>query len=234
MNIYEIDSISVPDVSIPNIPVEVIPPVRVFGGYIVNPAFSEPSLLLPGCYKTHRDADKNSNLVNVDPTGTFWSCPWGEVPEIYPLQYDRSKMIYSNDEVKEKRTEEPVILKETTKTDVPNKKEEKTFFPPCPDPNSKLRVGSFANEKRLERVKEFRYNESKTECLTIWEDVDYVSSWMPEPSLVINTVLIASIAATSPAIINVIKGLTKNIVKKITSSRKKVNDSETQSDSDAA
>jgi len=232
MNIYEIDFISVPDISIPNIPVEVIPPVRVFGGYVVNPAFSEPSLLLPGCYKTHRDADKNSNLVNVDPMGTFWACPWGEVPEIYPLQYDRSKMIYSNDEVKEKKTEEPVILKETTKTDIPNKKEEKTFFPPCPDPNSKLRVGSFANEKRLERVKEFRYNESKTECLTIWEDVDYVSSWMPEPSLVINTVLIASIAATSPAIINVIKGVTKNIVKKITSSRKKGSDNETQSDSD--
>ena len=78
-------------------------------------------------------------------------------------------------------------------------------------------------------VKEFRYNESKTECLTIWEDVDYVSSWMPEPSLVINTVIIASIAATSPAIINVIKGLTKNLVKKITS-RKKKNDNETQSD----
>ena len=230
MNIYEIDSISVPNVSIPSIPVEIIPPVRVFGGYIVNPAFSEPSLLLPGCYKTHRDADKNSNLVNVDPMGTFWACPWGEVPEIYPLQYDRSKMIYSNDEIKEKKTEEPVILEETAKTNIPKEKEEKTFFPPCPDPNSKLRVGSFANEKRLERVKEFRYNESKTECLTIWEDVDYVSSWMPEPSLVINTVIIASIAATSPAIINVIKGLTKNIVKKITSSRKKVNDSETQSD----
>ena len=230
MNIYEIDFISVPDVSIPSIPVEIIPPVRVFGGYVVNPAFNEPSLLLPGCYKTHRDADKNSNLVNVDPMGTFWACPWGEVPEIYPLQYDRSKMIYSNDEIKEKKTEEPVILEETAKTNIPKEKEEKTFFPPCPDPNSKLRVGSFANEKRLERVKEFRYNESKTECLTIWEDVDYVSSWMPEPSLVINTVIIASIAATSPAIINVIKGLTKNIVKKIASSRKKVNDSETQSD----
>ena len=61
------------------------------------------------------------------------------------------------------------------------------------------------------------------------EDVDYVSSWMPEPSLVINTVIIASIAATSPAIINVIKAATKNIMKKITSSRKKKNDNETQS-----
>ena len=112
----------------------------------------------------------------------------------------------------------------------PQKKEEKTFFPPCPDPNSNLRVGSFANEKRLERVKEFKYNEDKTKCLTVWEDVDYVSTWMPEPSLVINTVIIASIAATSPALINVIKAATKNIMKKITSSRKKKNDNETQSD----
>ena len=225
-----ISDISIPDISIPNISVQIISPVRIFGGYISHPSFSEPSLLLPGCYKTHRDADKNSNLVNVDPTGTYWSCPWGEVPEIIPIEFDRSKIIYSNDEVKEKKKEEPVTLKETVNIDIPEKKEEKTFFPPCPDPNSKLRVGSFANEKRLERIKEFRYNESKTECLTVWEDVDYVSSWMPEPSLVINTVIIASIAATSPAIINLIKAATKNIMKKITSSRKKENDNETQSD----
>ena len=75
--------------------------VKVFGDYVVHPSFSEPSLLLPGCYKTHRDASRNSNLVNDDPRGTFWNCPWGELPEIMPLQFDRSKMIYSND-VKEK------------------------------------------------------------------------------------------------------------------------------------
>ena len=67
-----ISDISIPDISI-LISVQIIPPVRVFGGYISHPSFSEPSLLLPGCYKTHRDADKNSNLVNEDPTGTFWS-----------------------------------------------------------------------------------------------------------------------------------------------------------------
>ena len=79
-------------------------------------------------------------------------------------------------------------------------------------------------------LRSFAITSQRPKCLTIWEDVDYVSSWMPEPSLVINTVIIASIAATSPAIINVIKGLTKNLVKKITSSRKKKNDNETQSD----
>ena len=110
------------------------------------------------------------------------------------------------------------------------KKKKKIFFPPCPDPNSKLRVGSFANEKRLEKIKEFRYNEDKTECLTIWEDVSYVDSWLPEPSLVINTVIIASIAASSPILINIIKGLTKNIVKKITSQKSKKNDNASQSD----
>ncbi len=222
--------IDVPDISIPHIPVQVIEPVRIFGDYVVHPAFSEPSLMLPGCYKTHRDADKNSNLINDDPRGSFWSCPWGELPEIMPLEFNRSKMIYSNDIKEEKKTEEPVIIKEGKETKIPEKKEKKIFFPPCPDPNSKLRVGSFANEKRLERVKEFRYNESKTECLTIWEDVEYVDQWLPEPTLVINTIIIASIAATSPVLVNIIKGLTKNIVKKITSSRKKKNDNASQSD----
>jgi len=222
--------IGVPDISIPHIPVQVIEPVRVFGDYVIHPSFSEPSLMLPGCYKTHRDADKNSNLINDDPKGSFWNCPWGEVAEIMPLQFDRSKMIYSNDVKEEKKKEEPVIIKETKETKIPEKKEKKIFFPPCPDPNSKLRVGSFANEKRLEKVKEFRYNESKTECLTIWEDVSYVDQWLPEPTLVINTIIIASIAASSPILVNVIKGLTKNIVKKITSSRKKKNDNASQSD----
>jgi len=222
--------IDVPDISIPHIPVQVIEPIRIFGDYVVHPAFSEPSLMLPGCYKTHRDADKNSNLINDDPRGSFWSCPWGEVAEIKPLQFDRSKMIYSNDVKDEKKKEEPVIIKETKETKIPEKKENKIFFPPCPDPNSKLRVGSFANEKRLERIKSFEYNEDKTECLTIWEDVEYVDQWLPEPTLVINTIIIASIAATSPVLVNVIKGLTKNIVKKITSSRKKKNDNASQSD----
>ena len=71
----------------------------------------------------------------------------------------------------------------------------------------------------------------KTECLTIWEDVTYVDQWLPEPTLVINTVIIASIAATSPALINIIKGITKNIMKKITSSQgSKKNDNASQSD----
>ncbi len=98
-----IPDIDIPNISIPHIPVQVIEPVRVFGDYVVHPSFSEPSLLLPGCYKTHRDASRNSNLVNDDPRGTFWNCPWGELPEIKPLQFDRSKMIYSND-VKEEKT----------------------------------------------------------------------------------------------------------------------------------
>ncbi len=226
-----IPDISIPKIDIPNIPVQVIPPISVFNDYVTNPALKEPSLMLPGCYKTHRDADKNSNLINDDPTGAFWSCPWGEVPEIIPLEFDRSKMIYSNDVKEEKKTEQPVILKEKAKTEIPKKDKKETFFPPCPDPNSKLRVGSFANEERLEKVKSFEYNESKTECLTIWEDVSYTDQWLPEPTLVINTVIIASIAATSPALINIIKGITKNIMKKITSSQgSKKNDNASQSD----
>ena len=77
-----IPDIGIPNISIPHIPVQVIEPVRIFGDYVVHPSFSEPSLLLTGCYKTHRDASRNSNLVNDDPRGTFWNCPWGELPEI--------------------------------------------------------------------------------------------------------------------------------------------------------
>ena len=225
-----IPDISIPDISVPNIPVEIIPPIRVFDGFVNNPSFDTPSLLLPGCYKTHRDANENSNLVNVDPNGSFWSCPWGEVAEIDPIEYDSTRVIYAIPKEEKKKEEQP-ILKENIKTTLPPKKEEKTFFPPCPDPNSKLRVGSWANEKRMERVKSFVYNEDKSECLVVWEEVIYRDQWFPETTLILNTVVIASIAAGSPAIINLIKGLTKNIVKKITSARKKKeNDNASQSD----
>ncbi len=226
----KIPDISIPDISIPNIPVELIAPIRIFDGYVTNPSFVTPSLLLPGCYKTHRDADKNSNLVNEDPRGSFWNCPWGEVAEIDDIEYDPARVVYAIPE-EEVEKEKELILKETIKVSPPPSKEEKTFFPPCPDPNSKLRVGSWANEKRWERVQRFEYNEDKTECLVIWEDVIYREQWLPEMTLVLNTIMIASIAAGSPAIINLIKGLTKNIVKKITASRKKKeNDNASQSD----
>ena len=69
--LMSIPDISIPKIDIPNIPVQVIPPISVFNDYVTNPALKEPSLMLPGCYKTHRDADKNSNLINDDPTGAF-------------------------------------------------------------------------------------------------------------------------------------------------------------------
>ena len=101
-----IPDISIPKIDIPNIPVQVIPPISVFNDYVTNPALKEPSLMLPGCYKTHRDADKNSNLINDDPTGAFWSCPWGEVPEISPIEFVRSQRVYSIDVKEEKKNED--------------------------------------------------------------------------------------------------------------------------------
>ena len=45
-----------------------------------------------------------------------------------PLQFDRSKMIYSNDVKEEKKTEEPVIVKEQTKTEIPKKDKKRNIF----------------------------------------------------------------------------------------------------------
>ena len=72
--------------------------------------------------------DRNSNLINDDPRGTFWNCPWGELPEIMPFQFDRSKMIYSNDVKEEKKTEEPVIVKENQRQKFLKKIKKKHFF----------------------------------------------------------------------------------------------------------
>ena len=45
-----------------------------------------------------------------------------------PLEFDRSKMIYSNDVKEEKKTEKPVILKEKTNTEIPKKDKKRNIF----------------------------------------------------------------------------------------------------------
>ncbi len=51
-----------------------------------------PNIDLPGCVKTHRDASvKNTQIIEDDVNGAFYSCPEGKIPSFVPINYDRKK-----------------------------------------------------------------------------------------------------------------------------------------------
>ena len=88
-----------------------------------------------------------------------------------------------------------------------------------------MRVGSFVNEKRLERVKGYKRGEDGIECITLYEDVPFKDQYIPTPSVVVSTALIASVAATTPLILNAVKPLVKQLIKRLSKKKNKSNQS---------
>ena len=100
-----------------------------------------------------------------------------------------------------------------------NKKEDDVFVE-CPSKND-LRVGDFRNEKKLERVIGHKRSEDGTICTTLYEDVAFKDQYLPEFSTVVSTAAIATVAATTPIILNLVKPIVKNLIKKLTKKKDK-------------
>ena len=208
-------SIDIPDISIPEIKIN-IPQYNPYQVLNIPP----PSIKLPGCVKYHRDASpKNTALYDDDPTGTTISCPYGFMPTFEPMLYDRRKIEIVENKEQEKRVEntEAPAQKEV-KPEIPKEKEE-IKLEPCPAKNN-LRIGSFVNEKKLERIKDY-IREDNGDCTTIYEKVDFKDQYIPEFSTVVSTIFIATVAATTPVIIQLIKPLIKQVVTKLTKKKDK-------------
>ena len=209
----EITNINIPDISIPVINIPGNNPYNVLN-------IPVPSLVLPGCYKQHKDASlKNTALYEDDPSGTTINCPYGSMPTFEPLLYDRRKIEIT--EVKEEKKEEVKEVQPEYKQEKPElpKKKKEEFFIKCPG-DKDLRVGMYASEDRLEKVVGHKISEDGKTCITLFEETRFVDRWIPSPPLIINTSLIAITAATSPLIVNFLKNIIKTAVKKMTSKKK--------------
>ena len=199
--------IKVPKIKIPKIDIPETPliPEHVLTGNI------------PGCNLYHRDLEitKNPSILYND-RKAYITCPEGEMPSFNPIEYDPSKLIKTVSPTQSAQQPEykPVI---------PKKKEEKKpiEIPPCPDKRD-LRIGSFVNEKRLERVSGYKRGEDGIECITFYEDVPFKDQYIPNPPQLVSTALIASVAATTPLLLNIVKPLVKNLIKKLTKKKKDV------------
>ena len=169
-----------------------------------------PNIDLPGCIKTHRDASvKNTQIIEDDVNGAFYSCPEGKIPSFVPINYDRKKI-----EIVEQKQESP-----PSTSDIPKEKET-IKLKPCPSKNNQ-RVGDFRNEKKLERVISHKRGDDGVECITIYEDVPFTSQYIPEVSTIVSTAVIGLVAASSPLLLNIIKPLVKQILMKLTKKKEK-------------
>ncbi len=215
----EIPNINIPNISIPTINIPGNNPYNVLNVPL-------PSIVLPGCYKQHRDASiKNTALYKDDPRGTSISCPYGSMPTFEPLLYDRRKIEIT--EVKEEKKEEVKEVQPEYKQEKPElpKKKKEEFFIKCPG-DKDLRVGMYASEDRLEKVVGHKISEDGKTCITLFEETRFVDRWIPSPPVIINTSLIAITAATSPLLVNFLKNIVKTAVKKATSRKSKNVDAE--------
>jgi hypothetical protein len=207
----EIPDISIPDIYIPDVPEPYTPHYLS----ITKP----PEIDVPGCTYQHRDIKNtgNRNLLLEDPNGVFTTCDF-PFPGFVPLDYTPENMVITEEAP---ISNDPPPLPDTEQPKIPDLPEPPPpDFPPCPG-KTEQRVGDFRNEKRLERVIGHERGQDGIECITLYESVPFVDSFLPSPSAAINVVTISLLAASSPLLLGVLKSLSKTVFKKVLTKSKK-------------
>ena len=203
----EIPNISIPEIQTINVPI-----------FVPSTSTSLdvplPNINLPGCVKSHRDVKPtNTAIVEDDVNGSFYSCPPGyEIPSYVPIEYNPKKL----EIVEQKQEQKPaqkVPEKKFEQPQIPEQEKEKETVKlvDCPGDDN-LRVGQYASELKLEIVKGHRRSDDGLKCYEIFEDVPFISQYLPPVSTVVSTTAIGVIAASSPALLSIIKPLVKKLV----------------------
>jgi hypothetical protein len=212
-----IDSIGIAPINTPKIDVQVINAPTIRHPVVpISVPIGFPIIEMP-CIDARRAGYENEALVNNDPKGNVVLCE-GNVPSFTPMDFTPNDFTYVESDLKQ--DEEQEAVKPVTPEIPTDKKEEEIFFVECPGPKDQ-RVGDFRNEKRLERVKTHERSENGRECITLYEPVTFVEQYLPSAATASFTAATALVAASTPLLLNIIKPLVKNLVKKITSRKKK-------------
>ena len=197
---------------------------------VVN--IGKPIVDMPGCVTVHKEnvknRSKNKMLVNDDPKGNTTLCDSG-MPSFQPVDYQSQGLTWTTvvpeepepDGVDSEPPPEPEF--DTPSPDIPptpKTAEEKE----CPGPGD-LRVGDYTTSGN-EKVSGHEWNEDKTICITLYEDVGFVEKYLPSPQIVTTTATIAVVATSSALLAKPLADLLlkviKPLVKKISAKVKKV------------
>ena len=206
--------INIPEINIPEI---IIPNIHI--PYSFLPNYEHSNIEVIGCKYYHRDTKNtgNRNLLIDDPRGVTSDCPF---PSFYPLNYQPDQLIIVEETAPVNK--EPDLLPEgkPPKAEIPKEDKKEEEYKPCPPKNAPFRQGDFKNELRLERLLKWERGIDSS-CNAVWEKVPFIEQYIPQPSTIVSTAVIATVAATTPIILNLVKPIVKNLIKKITSRKSK-------------
>ena len=193
----EIPEIIIPDIHIPEVPL---------------PLFISTDIEVIGCTSYHRDTKNtgNRNLLLDDPNGVVTNCPY---PSFTPLIYDAQNLIITEQQAPISE-QEKLPEGKPPKTEIPKDEKKEEEYKPCPPKNAPFRQGDFKNELRLERLLKYE-RDINGSCNAVWEKVPFIDQYIPQPSTIVSTAVIASVAAVTPLLLSAVKPLVKQLIKRI-------------------
>ena len=191
------------------IPIE--PPVVIRAG--------TPIVNIPGCVVVNKENAKNpssinNNLVNDDPKQNVAICDAG-MPYYDPPDYQANELTWRT--VYMEPEEQEGGVKTDPPADVEAPTPEAPVTPPtkeveeCPPPNAR-RIGDLSQSGK-EKVSGYEWNSTKTECITLWEDVPWTQEFLPDPGVITTTAGIAAVATTSALLAKPLADLLLKVVK---------------------
>ena len=176
---------------------------------------SKPIVDIPGCVRVHRNNLTSLIDSDKDEYGTYTECGNFSIPSFEPLQYNPNEFVYTESETPQNQEQEFV---EPTAKDIkyePKDDKDDPLFVACPGKKDQ-RVGDYRNEFKLERVIGHERSEDGSECITLYESTKFIEQYIPNPPQLVSTAVIATVAASTPLLLNIVKPLVKNLIKKLT------------------
>ena len=230
LNVYmaNVRDLNIPETRVwMNEPPQSVPPdVPV----VVN--IGKPIVDMPGCVTVHKEnlkqRSKNKMLVNDDPKGNTTLCDSG-MPSFQPVDYQSQGLTWTTVVPEEPEpdgmdSEPPPPPDTPTPPGAPEIPPTTAEDKECPGP-SDLRVGDYTTSGD-EKVSGHEWNDDKTVCITLYEDVGFVEKYLPSPQIVTTTATIAVVATSSALLAKPLADLLlkviKPLVKKISAKVKKV------------
>ena len=207
----KIPKIEIKEVYVPKIKTwEVQPPILDL--------ITKPVVDIPGCVDAHRN--NLTGLIIEDELGTYQACGTFSIPSFEPLEYNPANFTYTAPaKQKEQKQQQPPQQKPQI---TQKKKDEELEIPPCPDKKD-LRIGSFVNDKKLEVVSGYERGKNGIDCITLYEDVPFISQYIPSYKQFTAVFSLALVGCSAPIFLEkLIKPIVKNVIKKLTKKKDKV------------
>ena len=176
---------------------------------------SKPIVDIPGCVRVHRNNLTSLIDSDKDEYGTYTECGNFSIPSFEPLQYNPNEFVYTQSETPQNQEQEFVQPTVEPPKYEPKKNKDEVLFVAWPGKKDQ-RIGDYRNEFKLERGIGHERSEDGTECITLYESTKFIEQYITNPPQLVSTAVIATVAASTPLLLNIVKPLVKNVIKKLT------------------